>query len=83
MLRPSKGNCEMARPKSLIKNINITEAKRAHNCKSNVRHRIIKGDFRLTVKEGQDKYNYCVDCGIKFLDKAIADLRDLRASLLD
>lgn len=73
----------MARSKSLIKNVNITEAKRAHNCKSNVRHRIVKGNFRLTVKEGQDEYNYCVACGIKFLDKAIADLKNLRALLPD
>ena len=64
----------MARPKSLIKNIQITDAKRTHNCKSNSTHRINKGEFRFTVKEGQSERNYCLDCGKKFLESAIDEL---------
>lgn len=68
----------MPRPKSLIKNIQITEAKRAHSCKSNSQHKIMKGDFRITVKEGQDERNYCMGCGKQFLESAINELCELR-----
>lgn len=68
----------MPRPKSLIKNIQITEAKRAHSCKSNSNHRILKGDLRLTVKEGQNEKNYCLYCGKRFVDSAINELYQFR-----
>ena len=68
----------MARPKSLIKNIKITKAKRSHSCKSNAQHKIMKGDLRITVKEGQNERNYCMACGKRFLESAIKELRELR-----
>ncbi len=71
----------MTRPKSLIKNIKITKAKRAHTCKSNRQHKILKDDLRLAVKEGQSERNYCIDCGRKFLDSSMNKLSELRSSI--
>lgn len=68
----------MGRPKSLIKNIQITEAKRTHSCKSNNKHKILKGNLRITVKEGQNERNYCIDCGKRFIELAINELDELR-----
>lgn len=68
----------MGRPKSLIKNIQITEAKRAHSCKSNSKHKILKGDLRITVKEGQNERNYCIECGKRFIELAINELCELQ-----
>ncbi|AIA75761.1 hypothetical protein FF32_13190 [Halomonas campaniensis] len=69
----------MARPKSLLKNIYISEAKRQHSCKSSASHKIQKGDKRLSVKEGQNERNYCMGCGKKFLDSAIEELSKIRS----
>jgi hypothetical protein len=69
----------MGRPKSLVKNIDITEAKRAHSCKSNKNHKIQKGGQRLTVKEGQSERNYCMECGKKFIDSALEELNRVRS----
>ena len=69
----------MGRPKSLVKNIYVSKAKRAHTCKSNAKHKIQKGDHRLTVKEGQSERNYCMDCGKQFLDLAIEELQSIRS----
>ena len=72
----------MARPKSLIKSLNITQAGRAHNCRSNNKHRILKGESRLTVKDGSDEHNYCLACAAKFVDAAIVELNKLRGTIL-
>jgi len=69
----------MGRPKSLVKNIYISEAKRAHSCKSNANHKIQKGDQRFTVKEGQSERNYCMECGKRFIDLAIEELNRVRS----
>ena len=69
----------MGRPKSLVKNIYISKAKRAHSCKSDAKHKIQKGDQRLTVKEGQSERNYCMECGKRFIDLAIDELSKIRS----
>ena len=71
----------MARPKSLVKNVQVTKARREHGCKSNKKHRIFKGDLRVTVKEGQSERNYCLECGRRFVETAIDELSKLRDSL--
>ncbi len=71
----------MGRQKSLIKNLKVTSAKRTHFCKANSKHKILKGDQRLTVKEGQSEKNYCLKCGKKFLDNAIDELSKLRSAI--
>lgn len=65
----------MPRPKSLLKTINITTAGKAHNCRANKSHKIVKGDKRLTIKEGQSVCNYCIDCGRHFVGLSMDKLK--------
>lgn len=67
----------MPRPKSTIKNIQITKAGASHNCKNNNTHRIQKGEDRLTIKEGRSSKNYCTECAKDFLKKDIEKLNSL------
>jgi hypothetical protein len=60
----------MSRTKSLLKKLLVTQAKRTHNCKNNNNHRVQKGQWRLTVKEGYNTSNYCVECSKVFLANA-------------
>lgn len=71
----------MPRPKSLLKNVQITTAARAHSCKANKSHLISKGDRRLTIKEGQSISNYCLECGRRFVDLSLADLEAIKAEV--
>lgn len=52
----------MPRIKSLIIRSEVDTAKRAHNCRGNVRHRIVRGDKRLKVRHGRDWRHYCLQC---------------------
>ena len=71
----------MPRPKALLKNISITQAKRAHNCRSNSNHRIQMNEFRLTMKEGRKVQHYCLDCARRFIDAASEELSSLREKI--
>lgn len=64
----------MARPKSTIKNISITEAGASHNCQHSKTHRISKGNVRLTIKDGRSREHFCKDCGLRFLENDIKSL---------
>ena len=57
----------MARPKSLLVSMEITQAGHAHDCHFNKAHRILKGDKRLTVRENGNKQHYCLACARTFL----------------
>lgn len=72
---------EMPRPKSAVKNIEITIAGASHNCKNNKRHRIEKGDSRLTIKEGRASKNYCLECAKYFIAKDIDKLMEVLSRL--
>ena len=67
----------MPRPKSTIKNLEITTAKGSHNCKNNSKHRITKGEQRLSIKEGRSTKNYCFNCALQFLKSDIQKLNEL------
>lgn len=72
----------MPRPKSLLSgNIIVDEAKKAHNCQHNTRHRIHRGDKRLKVPKGRSSEHYCVSCAIKFLQADITKLEQLTQEL--
>jgi len=71
----------MGRPKSVLKRLEITVAGNTHSCRFNKKHRIRKGDRRLTIFEGQDKRNYCLTCAARSLDLGIESLRSLRAAV--
>ena len=67
----------MARPKSLLKSVEITVVQRQHACRSNSAHTLQKGDRRLTVKEPNAQRHYCLACGRKFVERAMSDLEAL------
>ena len=67
----------MPRPKSLLTSTEITVAGAAHNCRFNKRHRIQRGDSRLTIYEEGGPYNYCLNCARSFLERDIDRLGSL------
>jgi hypothetical protein len=71
----------MPRPKSTIKNLEITVAKASHNCKNNTSHRIAMGEQRLSIKEGRSTKNYCSKCALEFLKSDIQKLNILITKL--
>jgi hypothetical protein len=71
----------MARPKSLIKTLAVTQAKHSHNCQNNNNHRILKDDWRLEVKEGRQTKRYCIFCAKSFLGKAKEEIESIQQQL--
>ena len=67
----------MSRPKSLIVSMEWTEVGRAHDCRSNKKHRLEKGQRRLTIKSDGDEHHYCVACAKTFLAADIKRLQTL------
>jgi hypothetical protein len=70
----------MSRTKSLIAQVVIDCAGRAHNCQANSSHRINKGDKRLNVKNGMGWDRYCWECALKILARDIEKLTSLQNS---
>jgi hypothetical protein len=56
-----------------------THAKRAHDCRFNQKHRLEKGQRRLTIKSDGDEHHYCVACAKTFLAADITRLQALLA----
>jgi hypothetical protein len=67
--------------KSLLVSMTITEAKQAHNCRFNKKHRIEKGDARLTIKQDRNDHHYCLSCARKFIAKDIERLRSIQVEV--
>jgi hypothetical protein len=61
----------------------VDEAKRAHNCQNNARHRLQRGDKRLKVRKGRTVEHYCVDCARRFIARAVEALRELDRQLVE
>jgi hypothetical protein len=72
----------MPRPKSFLLRLTVDQAGKAHNCQHNSSHRLQKGDVRLKVTEGRTDEHFCRECGLKFIDRDIAELQKLRAALI-
>ena len=68
----------MAR-RSLILKMEITTVGRAHDCRYNKRHRLEKGQRRLTIYTDGDKQHYCLACAKLFLRNDVQRLRQLLA----
>jgi hypothetical protein len=68
----------MARIKSLIAQVQIDTAGKAHNCQANARHRLEKGDVRLKVRNGRSWDHYCRACAEIIIDRDIQKLTKLR-----
>jgi hypothetical protein len=71
----------MARIRSLIVQVGIDTAGRAHNCQANAGHRIERGDVRLKVKNGRSWDHYCRACAETIIVRDLQKLTDLRAQL--
>lgn len=71
----------MARPRSLIVSMEITEASRGHNCRQSSQHRIEKGMKRLTIKSDGASHHYCLACARFFLAKDVERLKTLLAEV--
>lgn len=61
--------------KSLVTRVLVDQAKQAHNCQANARHRLQRGDFRLKVRNGRSWGHYCSECAKKILARDIAWLQ--------
>jgi hypothetical protein len=68
----------MARIKSLIVQVQIDAAGKAHNCQANPAHCVTKGDSRLKVRNGRGWDHYCRACAEIIIARDIQKLTDLR-----
>ncbi len=64
--------------KSLVIRVEFDEALNSHNCQANARHRIIKGNRRLKVRNGRSWDHYCISCAIGILAGDIKKLQALQ-----
>lgn len=63
--------------KTLVTQVEIDQALKAHNCQANARHRIERGDTRLKVRNGRSWDHYCTDCAKAILARDSAELQEL------
>lgn len=71
----------MPRPKSIIQRVEVSEAKKAHNCQHNPNHRIERGDKRLTVLNQRSREHFCINCALDIIERDIAKLHGLAEQL--
>jgi hypothetical protein len=68
----------MRRVKSIVFRVEVDQAKKAHNCQANARHRIQGGDTRLNVLNGRSWDRYCVSCAKIIIECDIIELQELQ-----
>jgi hypothetical protein len=73
----------MAKVKQVMKPVSVKVAGRKRKCYHSKKHSIAKGESLLTVKDpAYGNYRgYCLKCGNDILDRAQADLDNLKADL--
>lgn len=71
----------MARPKSVLKRLEVDEALKSHNCQHNSHHRINSGSKRLKVTVERTPEHFCIECALKIIDSDISKLNALREEL--
>lgn len=65
--------------KSLVVQVRVDTAGKAHNCQANAKHRIEKGDVRLKVRNSRSWDHYCRTCAETIIARDIAKLTVLRS----
>ena len=65
--------------KSLVVQVGVDKAGKAHNCQANARHRIEKGDVRLKVRNGRGWDHYCRACAVTMIARDIEKLTALHS----
>lgn len=68
----------MARIKSLLEQVKIDVALRAHNCQGNQKHSVPMGAIRLKVRNGRSWDHYCRACAEVIIERDIQKLTNLR-----
>lgn len=63
--------------KSLVGQVGVDVAGKAHNCQANSKHRIEKGDTRLKVRNGRSWDHYCCACAETIIARDILKLTEL------
>lgn len=63
--------------KSLLKNITVTQAGKAHSCTHDKKRRFAKGDYRLTIKEDRDESHYPLDFAEILIQENIERLEEI------
>lgn len=71
----------MARQRSLLRTVSVSTAGRRHSCRSDDSHVLLKGDTMLVVKVDRDKFHYCTQCALLFIDTARRTLTALAEQL--
>jgi hypothetical protein len=64
--------------KSLVVQVGIDTAGKAHNCQASAKHRIERGDVRLKVRNGRGWDHYCSDCATRIISRDIEKLAALQ-----
>lgn len=73
----------MPRPKSIIWSVEVDEAMKAHNCQHNRKHRLERGDKRLSVSKDRSVEHYCRACALEILARDIQKLQALEKQFDD
>jgi hypothetical protein len=73
----------MPRVRSVLLSLSVTVAGRAHQCRFNETHRIVKGDRRLTIKADGEEHHYCLACGRKMIGLGLERLHDFEAAIAE
>jgi hypothetical protein len=58
--------------------VQVDQAKKAHNCQANAGHRIQGGNTRLNIRNGRSWDRYCVSCARTIIERDIAKLQELQ-----
>jgi hypothetical protein len=74
------GRCSVGR-KTLVKRVGVDETVNAHNCQSNQKHRLQRGDRRLKVWRDRSPEHYCRVCAREIIERDIQKLAALARQL--
>lgn len=67
--------------KSLVQRSEVDQVQKAHNCQSNQKHRLQRGERRLKVWKDRSPDHYCQACALKIIERDIELLRQLAEQL--
>jgi hypothetical protein len=73
----------VSRIRSLLTTVEIDVVKKAHNCQGNASHRLSKGDRRLAVRKERGWDYYCLECGMKILERDADKIKSALAMIAD
>lgn len=67
--------------KSLVQRSEVDQVQKAHNCQSNQKHRLQRGERRLKVWKDRSPDHYCVACALAIIERDIEILQCLARQL--